>query len=1420
MTVARRALWLAQLFRPQVSHVVAFRVTLVGPLDTRRLIRSTRDVLDHIGWHDVHIPPELSPADPDCAQPLRPAGSGRAVVELVDLSGEPDPVTAGALRADEFIDALDGADLTTPLWRSELHTIHPQLHHWVVRVHHVLTDGAGAWRVMGHIADVYGGTACAGDLRVPSDADIDRADARYQQSDRHDTDASYWADTLAHHESSFLAGAPTVPTSAITRVTRQVMGERSPTSTETVAAFATFCARILDTPDVGLSLPVAARTSGVRKRTVAPLSNVIPLSLNGIGDRPVREAVTQVATSVVGSLRHQLFRREEMMRAREDITDFGAVVNLLPAVSRPTVDGVQWQIEVLRTGPVGDVAVTLHPADHDGLRAITWEAPSERVDPDRLATLAARFDGHLAATLDEIDGHEPVSDRSIFLPGEWDRFRCRSGPPAPPFVPTAGMLEHLRAHRPAEPAILDGDVVLTRGELVAAADRGARALISEGVGPGDAVAVCIDRSATSVVAFWSVIRAGAVWVPVNDPFAPASRTREILARTNVRVGLCAPGRPGPPPVRWVELDITGIDESTSDTTDEPAWQPPGIDRGADDRAYLLFTSGSTGQPKGVDMPHRGIPALVAEIRRSYALTPESRMLHASAPTFDTGIVEMLSSVATGAALVVAPTTAHGGDALAAVIDERDVTHIIVTPSVLDTLPVGVADRLQHVVLGGEAIPARLVATWGDRVRMRNAYGPTETRCSINFSGELVPGRPVTVGPPMVGVTEAILDRRGRPQPPGALGTLHCSGPQVADGYLDDPEQTAAVFEACTFADDPVMYRTGDLATWTDDGEVHILGRRDHQVKLRGLRIELGEIDAALSMADAVRHSATVLRELPSGRKALISFVVPESPGTSPDAGDLRSHLARSLPTYMIPSWIVSLDELPRTGNGKLDRRALDAHHLPEQPALRRPREVREELVLEAVVDAVGVTSIDLDRSFLDNGGDSLAVIRAARVLAAAGYPEVTANDLLTAPALAEVAARMSDTPRQPSRPSPSPSERQCERSLSAAERTVSREPGDRAAQLIRIAWVPESAAAAEPADVRSAVQTLLDRHPLLRSSFPDTADGPVVHTESHISVDAVLSVTESPATPGRTDLELIAAELSVKLDVRTAPPVAVAMVTGPAGTVTAVVIVAHHIAVDGQSLAIVAAEATALMQGRRLPPAPTGPWHCPTESSGDPRHADIVSAAPDAAWTLAGITPAHLPIAAAVRARTVIGVRFYERFLEDAAARGMTPFEAFRGVVAAALADVTSDRHIMSATPISRRPAGSEDVVGDFVLSALIPLDADADHRCATEVARACIDATTQPMEDVLCALGRPAVDGHLFAVPLLIGWTPAIDTAAYPGRLHVFPPSHTRWLLQVEGSPTRDGGLVVRMTGSAEAFGHCEIDAVSTRIVQRVESM
>lgn len=1444
MSATRRSLWLSQLLHPDVSHVVAFGLTLDGELDVPRFSGVVDDVLDHVGWHDVHLPPGQSPADPGPVR-LGPADSGTDAVVCVDLSGTADPDAASRTRAQRFLDAPDGADLTAPLFRSELHVLAADRHRWVVRIHHVLTDGAGALRVAGHIADAYAGTVAAGALEPADDVELEAEEQRYLGSRRRTADAEHWRRLLERHEPSRLtdiAGTGEARgrarlTSRIVRVTETLGGPRAASSAEFVTAFAGMCARLLDTPDVGLGLPVAARTSATRLRAVQPVSNVVPLTLPGIGDHDAAQAVADVSAAVVDALRHQRHPREEMLRERPDLTDFGAVVNLLPGFSPPVVDGLRWSLEVMRTGPISDVAVTVHPAGQDGRRAVTWEAPAASFDTSALTTLARRFDAYLTAMLCEIDGGPAVPDDSVFVDDEWERFARRAGQPPPPFTPTAALLEdHRPDDDPTVPAIIDGELSWTQDEFRRRVDSATRLLIEAGVRPGDRVAVCIERSAASVVAFWAVMGAGGVWLPVGDRFAPEARTLELLDRSGAVVGLTVRGGARPGRIRWLD-----VDEPPESHT---GYRPPGLDRGPDDGAYLLFTSGSTGRPKGVLMPHRGIPALIAEIRASYGLTSASRILHVSSPTFDTGIVEMLCGVACGATIVVAPPKVAGGDALADLIRRQHVSHMMVTPSVLASLPVGAARHLELVIVGGETLPAPLADTWAARVPLRNAYGPTETRCSINLSAPLHPGLPISVGPPMTGVIEAVLDRCGRPQPPGARGMLFAAGPEVADGYLDDPVASAKAFVESTISDDAAMYRTGDLATWTVDGDLRLLGRRDDQIKLRGLRVEPAEIDAALVRCPGVRACATVLRELRSGRCALVSFVEQGVPGPSIDGPGLRHLLGRVLPSYMIPALVVVVDELPRTGAGKLNRKALRAWPLPDHRPSRGPEGAHEQLLVEVVGEALGVGAVDLFAGFLEQGGDSLAVLRVIAGLGAAGHVEITPNDVLSAPDLATVARQMvgagrvaiepfttsGTADRQPSTgiaagASGTGDDAAGERPLTVAERTVVREPGHPDAQLIRVGWVPPVADRPSAAELRQLFRVLADRHPALRSTYPDTAGGPVrrpMAGGADAAVAAALTIAGAPSGDdvSRGDLRSHAEQMSDELDVRVAPPFAVRILTGVRDEVLAAIAVFHHVAVDGQSLAVLARDADAVVRGVPLSACASRPEPVPgasgTTSGGDLPPGSLGSLA-DRDFTFDGIDPAEYPRASGVRRRGLLDAETYSRFRTRAAAERMTPFEAFGQNVARALATLTGQDRVMAATTVSRRPAGAENTVGDHVICAITPLDAGVDAGTAVTRTRECIGAATTSMELVLASLGRPVVDGRLFPVPVLLGWTPTIIPPTSGGTLYAFPPTHTRWLVQIEGSPTPTGELQIVVTGAAPVLDDARIDQILGSVIALV---
>ncbi|OJF78272.1 hypothetical protein NS14008_02415 [Nocardia seriolae] len=396
---------------------------------------------------------------------------------------------------------------------------------------------------------------------------------------------------------------------------------------------------------------------------------------------------------------------------------------------------------------------------------------------------------------------------------------------------------------------------------------------------------------------------------------------------------------------------------------------------AEHPAYVIYTSGSTGVPKGVVVTHTGLVNFVTEQVERYRLDSSSRALHFASPSFDASILEFLLAVGNAGTLVVVPPGIYGGEELAELIRRERVTHALITPAVLATLDPAGLDSLRVLIAGGEALSADLVEKWavpladGAIRAFHNAYGPTEATIMTNLSDVLVPGAPVTIGGPIRGVRSLILDDRLQPVPVGVAGELYVAGTQLARGYHARAGLTADRFVANPFAVGERMYRTGDVVRWTSDGEVEYVGRSDFQVKVRGFRIELGEIDAVLAAHDDVDHAVTLGRATPAGETVLVSYVL-AAQGHTIDPDALIHHVAARLPSYMVPTAIVVLDELPLTPVGKLDRAALPAPELRPR-AYRAPATPAETLVAAAFAEALGLERVGAEDDFFAVGGTSL-----------------------------------------------------------------------------------------------------------------------------------------------------------------------------------------------------------------------------------------------------------------------------------------------------------------------------------------------------------------------------------------------------------------------------------------------------------------
>uniref|UniRef100_UPI002454FEA1 non-ribosomal peptide synthetase n=1 Tax=Nocardia carnea TaxID=37328 RepID=UPI002454FEA1 len=720
---------------------------------------------------------------------------------------------------------------------------------------------------------------------------------------------------------------------------------------------------------------------------------------------------------------------------------------------------------------------------------------------------------------------------------------------------------------------------LTYAELDERSNRLARLLIDRGIGPEDVVAIGIARSLESVIAVWAVAKTGAAYLPV-DPTYPIDRMTHMVVDSGAVLGLTVTGSAAglPGRVEWLSIDDAGTAARLAGYPAEPVTFDERVrPLRAEHTAYVIYTSGSTGTPKGVVVTHAGLAGFSAEQQARYRVDPAARTLHFASPSFDASVLELLLAVGGAATMVVVAPTVYGGDELAALLRREQVTHAFITPAVLASIdPVGL-DELRVVITGGEACPQDLVRRWagsptasGPR-EFYNAYGPTEATVMVNLSGPFEPEQPVTIGAPVRGVTEYVLDERLRPQPTGITGELYVTGAQLARGYHDRPGLTAQRFVASPFAEDGSrLYRTGDLVRWTADGSLEYLGRNDFQVKIRGFRIELGEIDAVLAAHPAVDFAVTIGYEPASGATVLASYVHTVD-GAAVDVEELLESAANRLPAHMVPASITVLQEVPLTPAGKLDRRALPEPQLRTK-AYRAPESSLEKEVAAVFADLLQPADpVGADDDFFELGGNSVLATQMVARLGAVVDARIPARLLFEAPTVAGFAERLAEISGSGGRVALIAGPRPERIPLSPAQQRMwflNRFDGASAAYHIPLAI--RLSGTLDVAALRTAVGDLVTRHEVLRTVYPETESGPVqliLPPAQAVPELAVRSVAAEEIVPAMAEL------VSAGFDVTAEVPVRVALLrvddaTGEErGTGEFVLaLVVHHIAGDGFSV--------------------------------------------------------------------------------------------------------------------------------------------------------------------------------------------------------------------------------------------------------------
>ncbi|MEY9994219.1 amino acid adenylation domain-containing protein [Streptomyces sp. V4I8] len=783
------------------------------------------------------------------------------------------------------------------------------------------------------------------------------------------------------------------------------------------AAYAAFVSRLSNSEDLVIGFPVSGRDRPELQDMVGMLTNTLALRVDLSGDPSYHDLIDRLRGALLASQPYQ-------------DAPFEAVVDAVAPAREISHDPV---VQVV-FGYDDDTELTLRLAGAEVERVhvgpdtakFDFHLQVERWGEDLAAYLIHRsalfeaetvrrwvrcFETLLGGLLDAPDA--PLSTIDMLPEDERDRLLALhdnapaaagqhdAAPPKAHLVPD--LVADRAAERPEATALVHGDLRLTYRDLLTRADHLAARLRQRGVRRGDRVGLLLPRGADMGIAALAVLRAGGAYVPL-DPAHPTARLAYMVTNSGTSLLLTAEGTTGLAGADVPELRVDQAMEAA------PSFAP--VPCAPDDLAYVLYTSGSTGVPKGVAVEHRALLNLAVNVRPVFPVTAEDRVLQFVSFGFDVAVSDLFFPWVAGAELHIAQEDERLGEALQARLRDSRITYVFLPPSAAMTLPriPGALPELRTLAVGGEACPAELVERLGEEGRrIVNAYGPSEAAV-YSTTAELRPGEPVVIGHAVPGTRAYVLDRRLRPVPVGVTGELYVAGASLARGYFGRPGMTAERFVADPYGPPGSrMYRTGDLCRIDAHGVLHYLGRGDSQVKLRGYRIELGEIEALLAGHPDVTMAAAAVRG-EGTEQQLVGYLV--TTAEVPD-GVLRAHLAARLPGYMVPEVFVRLPELPLNRSGKIDRPRLPAPS-STRPGLSQsyaaPGSETERRVARVWQQVLTLDRVGIHDNFFDLGGNS---VRLLSVLAALqdhpGYRDLTLIDLFRHPTVAAVAARLDRT---------------------------------------------------------------------------------------------------------------------------------------------------------------------------------------------------------------------------------------------------------------------------------------------------------------------------------------------------------------------------------------------------------------------------
>ncbi|HBQ3315977.1 enterobactin non-ribosomal peptide synthetase EntF [Klebsiella pneumoniae] len=956
---------------------------------------------------------------------------------IIDLRTTPDPHRAATERMQADLAQDLRVDGGNPLVCHQLLRVGDDRWYWYQRYHHLLVDGFSFPAITRQIAAIYRawqrGEATPESPFTPFAEVVDEYQ-RYAGSEAWQRDKAFWqAQRQALPAPASLSAAPLGGRAAGSDIWRMKL-EMNADAFRRLAGHAPQCqpadlalalttlwlGRLCNRMDYAAGFIFMRRMGSAALTSTGPVLNVLPLAVHIDAWETLADLAMRLAGQLKKMRRHQRYDAEQIVRdsgkAAGDEPLFGPVLNVKVFDYQLDIDGVEAVTHTLATGPVNDLELALFPDETGGL-SLEILANKARYDEAELRRHMARLTALLAQFA--ADPALRCGEAEMLSADELARLAAVNDTVVPlPATTLSALVADQARKTPDAPALADARWQFSYREMRQQVVALAQLLRQRGVKPGDSVAVALPRSVFLTLALHGIVEAGAAWLPLDTGY-PDDRLRMMLEDARPSLLIATEDQLA----RF--SDIPGLESLCYQQPLAAGDEAPLALSKPDHTAYIIFTSGSTGRPKGVMVGQTAIVNRLLWMQDRYPLSADDVVAQKTPCSFDVSVWEFWWPFIAGAQLVMAEPEAHRDpQAMQQFFARYGVTTTHFVPSMLaafvaslDADSVAACRTLRRVFCSGEALPTELCREW-ERLTgapLHNLYGPTEAAVDVSWypacGSELaaVTGSSVPIGWPVWNTGLRILDAAMRPVPPGVAGDLYLTGIQLAQGYLGRPDLTASRFIADPFAPGERMYRTGDVARWLANGAVEYLGRSDDQLKIRGQRIELGEIDRVMSalpdVGQAVSHACVFNQAAATGGDArqLVGYLVSDS-GLPLDTAALKARLAEQLPPHMVPVVLMQLAELPLSANGKLDRKALPLPTLGGERSGRPPEPGMETLVAAAFSQLLGCEVNDIDADFFALGGHSLLAMRLAAQLSRQLARQVTPGQVMVASTVGKLSA--------------------------------------------------------------------------------------------------------------------------------------------------------------------------------------------------------------------------------------------------------------------------------------------------------------------------------------------------------------------------------------------------------------------------------